>query len=132
MIDAAKLVGTVFSGLSVLVIEDVEDAGEAICAPPRTRGGGLPGVRDVDGLRARVPRTDGGRRAGRRVLARALPLLGNGRPHFSPASGAETTLQRWQQAHDLRAKGVGLLERLRSLGLFGYQGQLDLLVRHLR
>ena len=28
MIDAAGLVGTVFSGLSALAIEDVEDAGE--------------------------------------------------------------------------------------------------------
>jgi hypothetical protein len=30
MIDAAGLVETVFSGLSALVIEDVEDAGEVI------------------------------------------------------------------------------------------------------
>ena len=31
MIDVTKLVMTVFSGLSALVIEDVEDAGEVIC-----------------------------------------------------------------------------------------------------
>ena len=37
MIDAVKLAGTVFSGLSVLVIEDVEDLGEAIRVQARTR-----------------------------------------------------------------------------------------------
>jgi hypothetical protein len=33
MIDVIELVGTVFSGLSALVIEDVEDAGEVIWCP---------------------------------------------------------------------------------------------------
>jgi transposase len=37
MIDVTELVGTVFSGLSALVIEDVEDAGEVICVRARTR-----------------------------------------------------------------------------------------------
>jgi len=37
MIDVAGLVGTVFSGLSALVIEDVEDAGEVIVVRARTR-----------------------------------------------------------------------------------------------
>jgi len=37
VIDVIELVGTVFSGLSVLVIEDVEDAGEVICVRARTR-----------------------------------------------------------------------------------------------
>src|SRR5580693_2491490 len=37
MIDVTKLVWTVFSGLSELVIEDVEDAGEVICVRARTR-----------------------------------------------------------------------------------------------
>ena len=37
MIDVIELVGTVFSGLSALVIEDVEDAGEVICVRARTR-----------------------------------------------------------------------------------------------
>jgi hypothetical protein len=41
MIDAEKLVGTVFSGLSALVIEGVEDAGEAICVRARTRDGAV-------------------------------------------------------------------------------------------
>jgi hypothetical protein len=42
MIDAIKLVGTVFSGLSVLVIEDVEDAGDVIAVRARTPGGPFP------------------------------------------------------------------------------------------
>ena len=37
MIDAKELVGTVFSGLSTLVIEDVEDAGDTIVVRARTR-----------------------------------------------------------------------------------------------
>jgi len=37
MIDVTELVGTVFSGLSALVIEDVEDAGDVICVRARTR-----------------------------------------------------------------------------------------------
>jgi transposase len=41
MIDAIGLAGTVFSGLSALVIEGVEDAGEAICVRARTRDGAV-------------------------------------------------------------------------------------------
>ena len=41
MIDAIKLVRTVFSGLSALVIEDVEDLGEAIRVQARTRDGAV-------------------------------------------------------------------------------------------
>jgi transposase len=37
MIDVTELVGTVFSGLSALVIEDIEDAGEVIRVRARTR-----------------------------------------------------------------------------------------------
>lgn len=37
MIDAEELVRTVFSGLSALVIEDVQDAGDAILVRARTR-----------------------------------------------------------------------------------------------
>jgi transposase len=37
MVDAEELVGTVFSGLSSLVIEDVEDAGDTIVVRARTR-----------------------------------------------------------------------------------------------
>jgi transposase len=39
MIDVTELVGTVFSGLSALVIEDVGDAGEVIVVRAGTRGG---------------------------------------------------------------------------------------------
>src|SRR5215472_6844184 len=41
MIDVTELVGTVFSGLSALVIEDVEDAGEVIWVRARTRDGAV-------------------------------------------------------------------------------------------
>ena len=41
MIDVTELVGTVFSGLSALLIEDVEDAGEVICVRARTRDGAV-------------------------------------------------------------------------------------------
>jgi transposase len=41
MIDVTELVGTVFSGLSALVIEDAEDAGEVICVRARTREGAV-------------------------------------------------------------------------------------------
>jgi transposase len=37
MNDVAELVSMVFSGLSALVIEDAEDAGEVICVRARTR-----------------------------------------------------------------------------------------------
>ncbi len=38
IVDVTELVGIVFSGLSALVIEDVEDAGEVIVVRARTRG----------------------------------------------------------------------------------------------
>jgi transposase len=38
MIDVTELVGIVFSGLSALVVHDVEDAGDAIVVRARTRG----------------------------------------------------------------------------------------------
>ena len=41
MIDVTELVGTVFSGLSALVIDDVEDAGDVICVRARTRDGAV-------------------------------------------------------------------------------------------
>jgi hypothetical protein len=41
MIDVAELAGIVFAGLSALVIEDVEDAGEVILVQARTRGGAV-------------------------------------------------------------------------------------------
>ena len=41
MTDVAELVRIVFSGLSALVIEDVEDEGEVICVRAGTRGGAV-------------------------------------------------------------------------------------------
>ena len=41
MVDVTELVRTVFSGLSALVIEDVEDAGDVICVRARTWDGAV-------------------------------------------------------------------------------------------
>jgi len=41
MTDVAELLSTVFSGLSALVIEDAEDAGEVICVRAGTRDGAV-------------------------------------------------------------------------------------------
>jgi hypothetical protein len=41
MLDVTRFVGIVFSGLSALVIEDVEDAGEVIAVRARTRAGAV-------------------------------------------------------------------------------------------
>jgi hypothetical protein len=41
MIDAIRLAGTVFSGLSALVIEDVTDGEDVIRVWARTRGGAV-------------------------------------------------------------------------------------------
>ena len=41
MIDVTELVGTVFSGLSTLVFEDVEDTGEVVCVRAKTRDGAV-------------------------------------------------------------------------------------------
>ena len=41
MVDVTELVWIVFSGLSALVIEDVEDAGEVILVRARTRAGAV-------------------------------------------------------------------------------------------
>jgi hypothetical protein len=209
------LVGTVFSGLSALVIDDVRDAGKVICVVARTRdqavacpGCGtltarvhgyhertaadvpvdgrrvlvrvrarrmrcpvlgcprqtfreqVPGVLDryqrrtcqLNGQVRAVVRELAGR-AGARVLAalgtaevvrRALPAavqvsdrwhLWHGLAEAAgkevaahstcwaqarpPQAGprAQTTTERWQQVHDLRGQGVGLLECARRLNL---------------
>ncbi len=50
MVDVTEFAGTVFSGLSSLVIDDVKDAGKAICVRGENpgRGSSLPGVRHGD------------------------------------------------------------------------------------
>ena len=62
MIDAAELAGIVFSGLSMLVIEDVRDAGEAIIAQARTRPVAVacPGCGAETGRVHGYPRADSG------------------------------------------------------------------------
>lgn len=86
MIDVVGLVGTVFSGLSALVIEDVDDAGGEIVVRVRTRGGTVacPGCGTETGrvhgyherTAADVPA--GGRRVLVKVRARRMrcPALG--------------------------------------------------------
>src|SRR5215470_15439165 len=106
MIDVTGLVGTVFSGLSALVIEDVEDAGEVICVRARTRDGAVtcPGCGaetarvheyhertaadvPVDGrrvlVRVRVPAC-----AARRWTARCRPSASRSRASWTAISGA--------------------------------------------
>lgn len=48
MVDAKMLFEVVFSGLSALVIEGMENAGEVIVARASTRGGAVPVVRDTN------------------------------------------------------------------------------------
>jgi hypothetical protein len=50
MVDAKMLVEMVFSGLSALVIEEIEDAGEVIVVRASTRGGAVkcPACVDAD------------------------------------------------------------------------------------
>jgi transposase len=74
MIDVIELMRAVFSGLSALVIENVEDAGEVLCVRARTRGGAVA----CPGCGARTARVHeyGGRTVadvpadGRRVLVK--------------------------------------------------------------
>ncbi len=83
MSDVTRLVSTVFSGLSVLVIEDVEDAGEVILVRARTAGRAVAcpacGTQTarVHGYHVRmaadVPLD------GRRVLGRVPWIMGRGR-----------------------------------------------------
>jgi transposase len=119
MIDSIELVGTVFSGLSALVIEDVEDAGEVICVRARTRdravacpGCGTETAR-VHEYRERtvadVPAD------GRRVLVKVR--VRRMRCPVTDCKRAATTVERWQQVHELRARNVGLLECARRLNL---------------
>jgi len=55
MIDVTELMRIVFSGLSALVIDDIEGAGE-----DQGRGGRLPWLRRGNIARARLSRADGG------------------------------------------------------------------------
>jgi transposase len=119
MIDATELVRTVFSGLSVLVIEDVEDAGEVIRVQARTRGGAVacPGcgtqTARVHGYHARtaadVP-VDG-RRVLVRVRARRMlcPVLGCPRQTFREQ--VPGVLERYQRQTARLAAQVAAVAR---------------------
>jgi len=65
MIDAERLVGTVFSGLSSLIVEGVEDAGDTIVVRAGTRDEPVacPCCGEGNLARARLSRADGGRRS---------------------------------------------------------------------
>ena len=84
------------------------------------------------GLRGGSPLRAAGRGAVRRPLAlvasagrgrrrrKSQPTPPAGRKEGTPLQEgrrAETTLERWQQVHDLRSQGVGLLDCSRRLGL---------------
>ena len=51
-----------------------------------------------------------------RVLLK-IPLPALAVPRMQEGKRASTTLERWQQVHDLRARNVGLLDCARRLGL---------------
>ena len=90
--------------LSALVIEDVADTGEVICAHPRTRdgGGSLPRVRRANGPRARVPGADGGGRAWQRrllvtVRVRRIRCPATGPAADVPRASPRGVLDRYQR-----------------------------------
>ena len=119
MIDATELVRTVFSGLSALVVEDVEDAGEAIWVRARTRGGAVacPGCGTETGrvhgyherTAADVPA--GGRRVLVRVQARRMrcPVPGCKRQTFREQ--VPGVLERYQRRTARLAGQVGATVR---------------------
>src|SRR5262249_37148686 len=91
-------------------------AGRVPGRPRGLRRGGQPGAAGRGAGRrplASVARPRRGRPEGGRG---ALRLPGPGRP-VQAGKRAETTLQRWQQVHDLLGKGVGLLDCARRLNL---------------
>jgi transposase len=105
MIDAVELAGTVFSGVSALVIEGVEDAGETICVRARTRDAavacpdcGVPTVR-VHGYYERAV-TDvpvDGRRVLVRVRVRRMRCPVQGCPRQTFREQVPGVLDRYQR-----------------------------------
>ena len=105
VIDVIELVRTVFSGLSALVIEDVEDAGEVVCVRARTRDGAVacPGcgteTARVHGYHERtaadVPA--GGRRVLVRVRVRRMRCPVTGCPRQTFREQVPGVLDRYQR-----------------------------------
>ena len=105
MIDVTELVRIVFSGLSALVIEDVEDAGEVVCVRARTRDGAVacPGcgteTARVHGYHERtvadVPA--GGRRVVVRVRVRRMRCPVTGCPRQTFREQVPGVLDRYQR-----------------------------------
>jgi zinc-finger of transposase IS204/IS1001/IS1096/IS1165 len=105
MIDVAELVGTVFSGLSALVIEDVADGGDVIVVRARTRdvavacpGCGTQTAR-VHGYHDRTAADVpvGGRRVQVRVRARRLRCAVPGCPRQTFREQVPGVLDRYQR-----------------------------------
>jgi transposase len=119
MIDVVRLLGTVFSGLSALVIEDVEDAGDMIVVRARTRDepAACPGccaeTSRVHGYHERtaadVPA--GGRRVVVKVRVRRMrcPVLGCPRQTFREQ--VPSVLGRYQRRTARLAGQVGAAVR---------------------
>jgi hypothetical protein len=104
MIDAIELAGTVFSGLSALVIEDVQDEGEAICVRARTRDGGVacPGCGAETRVHGSHERTAadvpvGGRRVLVRVRVRRMRCPVPGCPRQTFREQVPGVLDRYQR-----------------------------------
>ena len=119
MVDATDLVSIVCSGLSVLVIEDVEDAGEMICVRARTRDVavafpdcGAPTAR-VHGYHERtaadVPA--GGRRVLVRVRVRRVRCPVPGCPRQTFREQVPGILDRYQQRTTLLTGQVRAVAR---------------------
>ena len=119
VIDVIKLVGTVFSGLSALVIEDVEDAGEVIRVWARTRDGAVP----CPGCGAETARVHGhheravgdvpvdGRRVTVTVKARRMRCPVHGCPRQTFREQVPGVLERYQRRTPRLAGHVAAVTR---------------------
>ena len=114
-----ELVRTVFSGLSALVIQDVEDAGEVIgvagtdpgrCPPlPWLRGGDRPGARPSQAGRGRRARD--GRRVTVTVKARRMRCPIQGCPRQTFREQVPGVLERYQRRTPRLAGHVAAVTR---------------------
>jgi len=117
MIDADVLIGTVFSGLTTLTINEIDDAGEVIVVRARTRGGAVqcPScgtlTRQVHAFHERVPADVpvGGRRVLVRVRVRRMRCRAQGCSRQTFREQVPGVLERYQR------RTVRLNAQLRSV-----------------
>jgi len=117
MIDVDVLIGTVFSGLTTLTINGIEDAGEVIVVRARTRGGAVqcPScgtlTRQVHAFHERVPADVpvDGRRVLVRVRARRMRCRAQGCSRQTFREQVPGVLERYQR------RTVRLNAQLRSV-----------------